>query len=53
MDANEPELKWIEFDATTIEAEELLIAEFFVWEHMLSRAKSIMFQLISRTKLTT
>ncbi|KUJ15936.1 alkaline serine protease [Mollisia scopiformis] len=26
--------QWIQFDATTGEAEDLLIAEFFVWEHV-------------------
>jgi tripeptidyl-peptidase I len=26
--------KWIQFDATAAEVEDLLIAEFFVWEHV-------------------
>jgi tripeptidyl-peptidase I len=25
--------QWIQFDATTAEVEELLVAEFYVWEH--------------------
>ena len=26
-------LKWIQFDATTAEVEDLLIADFYLWEH--------------------
>lgn len=26
-------LQWIQFDATVAEVEELLFAEFYVWEH--------------------
>ena len=32
MNANQ--IQWVQFDATTAEVEELLIAEFFVWEHV-------------------
>jgi tripeptidyl-peptidase-1 len=31
---NANEFQWIQFDATAAEVEELLIAEFFVWEHI-------------------
>ena len=31
---NAEEFQWIQFDATAVEVEELLIAKFFVWEHV-------------------
>lgn len=39
--ANANDFQWIQFDATTAEVEELLMAEFFVWEHDISGTKDI------------